>query len=366
MEKDDLHRQLTSLKEDFFNLGTHLGSVSEYLLDSGAPPPKDLIEAMVTARSDFDMFRIRALSEAQSLELQSIPELDDISSLKALESLLRSVANAEEAKKEAEQIREHALTILDRAFTIDHCDNGNFAPLVEIQKKARELRDAVSDSRWTDLHPDTQVLADGDHPFSALLTLVELQQELDDDQWTRLQESVAQSFGKPMSVAAARGKLFLAEMAAAEGFSASGGINDDKTSLVEHASLSLLSPGIDHDQTVIQDNGGASTITPEDIVQESPVLSQDSEVTPSPAEELVENQDQTLVEVGRHTELPIESGDIMTRAQHIPEGEIQDDIHTMEQADTDHSLHGQLRSVRREMEERQGQKFFKGIRQRFK
>ena len=58
MEKDDLHRKFTSLKVDFFSLGTHLGSASEYLLDSGAPPPKDLIEALVTARSDFDMFRI--------------------------------------------------------------------------------------------------------------------------------------------------------------------------------------------------------------------------------------------------------------------------------------------------------------------
>ncbi|MEE8302657.1 MAG: hypothetical protein V3S24_09510 [Candidatus Tectomicrobia bacterium] len=316
MEKDDLHRHLGSLREDFSHLGTQLASVSERLQNSGVLPPKALIEGLATARSDFEVFQSRILAVAQSLELQSIPEPDDLASLVDLESLLHTVVQAKEEREETEKIRQGALTVLDRVFIIDHRDSGQFAPLIDIHKKAHDLRDAVSNCRWTDLHPDTQVLADGHHAFSALLSLAELPEELDDDQWARLQGIVAQSFGKPMSVAAARGKLFL---------------------------------------TVPQEEEGTPTIA---TLQE-----------PDRGGSQVD-QAKTPVGLRRHPELLEETTDTITGLQHTLEGEVQYDIHTMEQADLERFLNEQLRSVRkevsthREIEKKQERIFMKSLRQR--
>ncbi len=72
MEQDALHQQFVSLKENLSHLGTHLADASDYLQNDGTIPSQELIEEIITARSDFDRFRSRILTEAQSLDLQSL------------------------------------------------------------------------------------------------------------------------------------------------------------------------------------------------------------------------------------------------------------------------------------------------------
>ncbi len=52
-------------------------------------------------------------------------------------------------------------------------------------------------------------LAEGDHPFVDLLTLIEEGDTLSDDDWARLHTSVGAAFGVPLARAAARGRLVL-------------------------------------------------------------------------------------------------------------------------------------------------------------
>ena len=133
MGKDVLNQQLMSLKEDFSQLATHLVAASGYLQDSGVLPSQELIEEIITARSDLDMFSSRLLAEAESLALQPVQEQDDLSSLGKLESLLHTIVHAREAKGEAERLHLCALTILTRVITINHYGSDHFTPLVEIQ-----------------------------------------------------------------------------------------------------------------------------------------------------------------------------------------------------------------------------------------
>jgi hypothetical protein len=126
-----------------------------------------------------------------------------------IDPLLRVVAGAGEQRLAVEQVRQSALGVLDRVLAISHGNRRDFPPLSECQARARELRHTIAEARGTDPSPDLQALAEGQHPFAALLTLIEHGDNLDDDQWELLQETVAQSLGTPLAVAASRGRLTL-------------------------------------------------------------------------------------------------------------------------------------------------------------
>jgi hypothetical protein len=183
-----------------------LFQANQVLQDSLIPPSQELVEYLAKLSRQFEELRARVLNLAESFAVPS-PTPDEIFSLKALESLLHDVTEAE--KKKAEARRQQALRVLDRVLAITHRDCIDFQPLLECHAQARELRRVVTEVQVSDLHPDTQALAEGQHPFLQLLTLIEYQDELDDDRCTFLQESVAKSLSKPLSVAALRGKLLI-------------------------------------------------------------------------------------------------------------------------------------------------------------
>src|SRR5438874_1434536 len=58
-------------------------------------------------------------------------------------------------------------------------------------------------------------IIEGTTPFAALLTLIDSRDEIDDDRFATLEDTVKQAFGRPMAVAATRGKLVIKGTAAA-------------------------------------------------------------------------------------------------------------------------------------------------------
>ena len=92
---------------------------------------------------------------------------------------------------------------------LNHSGDPDFAPLRECQDRARELRYGISEGNWSSLPAETERLAEGQHHFADLLALIEDRDELSDDLWATLHESVGQAFGKPLAAAAARSKLVL-------------------------------------------------------------------------------------------------------------------------------------------------------------
>ena len=174
-------------------------------------PSPHLLEELISSRSTFEELRKRAVELAGLLSRSQATRVEEVQSLAELRTLIQSLGEAQEKRSEEEKIKQQALTVLDRVLSVEHCDDIEFPPLAECQHAARELRRAVAGVDWPDIHPDVSALAHRRHPLAEFLTLVERHLELDDDLWLLLKHAVSESFGKKLSLAAARGRLFVSE-----------------------------------------------------------------------------------------------------------------------------------------------------------
>ncbi|HEY9605611.1 MAG TPA: RNA polymerase sigma factor, RpoD/SigA family, partial [Allocoleopsis sp.] len=204
----DLHQQVTSLENIFSQLVPKLSEALQELQDSGKPLSAELILELGNSRNQFNAIRARVFELAESLAVYPTQKEPEIESLKGLKSLLEDAVQAEEQKEAIAQVRQQALRVLERVLAIAHRVESDFQPMLECQEKARTTYRAISELQGSDLHPDIKTLAEGNHPFSHLLTLIEHTDDLDDDRYTFLQDSVEKFFSKRLSVAASRGKLF--------------------------------------------------------------------------------------------------------------------------------------------------------------
>ncbi len=132
--------------------------------------------------------------------------------MQELEALLHLITDAQRKKAQAEKARGRAITVVDRILSLIHRDQPEFPPLVECQLKARALRDVIRQHTGPEAHSDVLALAQGRHPLSELLTLVEGATDLDDDLWLLLKQAVTEHFGKSLALSAARGKLSLSSV----------------------------------------------------------------------------------------------------------------------------------------------------------
>ncbi|MFQ5899328.1 MAG: hypothetical protein ACE5JN_13945 [Candidatus Methylomirabilia bacterium] len=204
MTRNDLLREIGSLAEAFSQLGARVSKAARELQESGVPPPERLVGEFAASRKDFADLRARVLELIESATSSPPPQ---IASLKELDSLLRGMEEAEKKRGASEEVRKRALMILDRVLALTHDEQRDYPPLRECQAKARGLHRAIAEAPWSQLPPDSKALAEGKHPFAVLLTLVEHLKNLDDGQWELLRDTVVESFGKPLAVAASRGKL---------------------------------------------------------------------------------------------------------------------------------------------------------------
>ena len=191
---EDVLKQLDSLSEGFSDLGTRLSQAVQELQSPDLLLPEGLTEELTASCKDFADPCSRALALAESL----------------IDPLLRVVSEAEEKRIEVAIVRDDVGQILDRVLALVHQDEADFPPLVECQTQAREFRRTLEEIPWPDLNSDLRALAEGKHPFCALLELVGDLEKLDDERWEHLRESVTQSLGHPLALASSRGKLALA------------------------------------------------------------------------------------------------------------------------------------------------------------
>ncbi len=205
----DLHQQFASVENIFSQLVPKLSEAIQELQESGKPLSEELILELGNSRNQFNDLRGRVFELAETLAVSPTQKEREIDSLRGLKSLLEDAVQAEEQKEVIVQVRQQALTVLERILAVTHRVEIDFQPMLECQEKARTKYRAISELQGSDLHPDTKTIAEGNHPFSHLLTLIEYGDELDDDRYTFLQDSVEKFFSKRLSVAASRGKLFI-------------------------------------------------------------------------------------------------------------------------------------------------------------
>ncbi len=207
----DLLKELHGVSESFSHLGKKLSAVASALQASGMPPTLPLLEELRSSRSTFEELRKGATELAHLLADSRAKHTGQIESLVELKALIESLGEAQEKRAEDEKIHRRALALLDRILAIEHSEEVDFPPLADCQLKARELHRGIAALHWPDVHPEAAALAHRRHPLAELLTLVERHMDLEDDLWLLLKHAVSESFGKKLSLAAARGKLFVSE-----------------------------------------------------------------------------------------------------------------------------------------------------------
>lgn len=201
----ELLRRNADLATWLADLGTRSAEAARALARPGSPPERDYLDEMADAVREFASLRDEVLAMAAHAALTA-PSPGDVASTRELDALLRTMVD--ELEKEAHRTaaaraRHDALTLLDRVRGLTHRDDPQFAALAACQSQARDLQSTIAGSGDTERAIWTPALA----PFAALLTLLDGQQVLTDDAWAVLEDSVAETFGRPLAVAAARQKL---------------------------------------------------------------------------------------------------------------------------------------------------------------
>src|SRR2546422_491931 len=205
---DDLVKNLAALSRRFAGLAAKPPQAARGLGGPGPLPPDSLLEEFAAARGEFIDLRSSVLDAARTLGVTA-PAPAAIDGLKALEPVVRALAEAtvnEPRRATLAEARRRVLVVLDRIMTINHVDDPNFAALLECQAKAREIRAAVLDPKGPTAE-SAAVIVEATPAFSALLTLIEGREHLDDAKFTVLEDSVTRLFGRTLTVAATRGKL---------------------------------------------------------------------------------------------------------------------------------------------------------------
>ena len=210
LSSNEFINNFATLTERFAGLATKLAQAARELQVSGTLPAESLFEELAAAQGEFVDLRSTALDAASSLSVAA-PSMAAVGSLKALEPVVRAVAEAiaaEERRAATAEARKRALAVLDRVLAISHADDPGFPTLVQCQAKAKALRNAVMDPKAfeTGAAPALETTP----AFAALLTLIEGREQLDDERFAALEDSVSQSFGRQLAVAATRGKLSIA------------------------------------------------------------------------------------------------------------------------------------------------------------
>jgi hypothetical protein len=204
---EDLQRRIAALRTRFAEVGARAAATSRALAAT-APPPEQLLQELSAVGAEFAVLRAAVLEQAASLVRP--PAASSVTRLRDLESVTASVIAAEEerARRAAWDVAlENAGGVLERVSALIHREDREFPGLAECQAKARELQTALEGPVPDDVAQQTAALEARLRPFAALLTLAEGWNRLDDDRCASLQDVIAQSFGRPLGLAALRGKL---------------------------------------------------------------------------------------------------------------------------------------------------------------
>ena len=204
----ELASRLAVERERFTALGTQAARAAQGL-QSTTPPDEELLAGLAAAVRAFGELRQAVLAEALLL-LDVPPAPESLATLKDLVPVLEALITAEDVriKRDAwEKARDGALRVLDRVADLIHREDASFTPLAESQASAREARQQIAGSRPEDFDAVSKRVSERVRAFADLVALGEGWSALDDEKCATLQDSIAQAFGRPLALAALRGKL---------------------------------------------------------------------------------------------------------------------------------------------------------------
>jgi len=222
----DLGAEIAGLAERCRSLGAELVEASQALHAAGELPPATLGRQLAALRVAFGALCQRVFQRAAQAGVNITQSADRITSLAELEPLLEAINQAEAGRVAARERAvaeddgfrqaaldtavQRAIGVLNRVLGINHPEDPAFHPLLECQAKASELRLKLSRVASTNRDYSAHRVDEATKPFADLLALVDGQDDVDDERWMGLEESVGRVFGRQLLIAASRGRLVLA------------------------------------------------------------------------------------------------------------------------------------------------------------
>ncbi|MBO9999980.1 MAG: hypothetical protein J7641_13465 [Cyanobacteria bacterium SID2] len=153
------------------------------------PDPKALLDRLIALEAD----------------LAQLVTVNDRTTLGELKTLLK-----QQQATTSENPKQTVLDILDRFLALDHYDQPGFPPLAPFKQQVRQFRTQVENATESNLPPDANEVLSGKHIVTQLLKAVEEGDRLTDAQWSSLQANLVKVLGQAISIAASRGKLYVA------------------------------------------------------------------------------------------------------------------------------------------------------------
>jgi class 3 adenylate cyclase len=222
----DLSAEIAALAERCRSLGAELVEASQALQGTGELPAATLGRQLGALRVAFGGLCSRVFQRAAQAGVNITQSADRIASLAELEPLLEAINQAEagrvaareraagedDASRQAalEAAVQRAMGVLNRVLAISHPEDPGFQALLECQAKASELRLKLSRVASTNRDYSAHRVDEATKPFADLLALVDGQDDVDDERWMALEESVGRVFGRQLLIAASRGRLVVA------------------------------------------------------------------------------------------------------------------------------------------------------------
>lgn len=196
--------ELTALESRCVDLAGRLSEVVQELL-SGSVTGNSLPSELTALRADVESLEKRTVDLAVSL---SIPADADpgSSTLGELHATLKAAAEAE-GRRDFRLLHARAAQELEDALALEYRGTDGSSPLDECQSAGRRLLEEIAGAQWPQAHPECLPLAERRHAYSRLLDLVRQGDELSDDDWQLAAETVTDSFGSRMGLAAVRRRL---------------------------------------------------------------------------------------------------------------------------------------------------------------
>ncbi len=147
-------------------------------------------------------------------ELKGFPEAKRLSEVvwRPADAIAQATGHGASAggKEEAAAFKaavQKAIGVLTRVLAVTHLDDPAFAPLLECQAKASEIRLALSRAAAERRPVGAKQVLEVVVPFENFLTLVVEGSTLSEERWAELDAAVARAFGRPLVTAAARRRL---------------------------------------------------------------------------------------------------------------------------------------------------------------
>ncbi|MEW4528218.1 hypothetical protein [Maioricimonas sp. JC845] len=185
--------RLDRLRTDAAELADALDAAAEQLDADGRCPEIGL----VTRLADWEE-RLNELTR----EIQAFGSVHD----GELESGVWSIDQLEHASRK-QTLLSRAGDLNSRVQAVRHVDEPEFAPLVAARSEASQWLDTLSSRNADAIAAEVETLSVSPPAWLSLLRLIEQADTLSDDEWSRLDEAVTETYGRTLAIAAARGKL---------------------------------------------------------------------------------------------------------------------------------------------------------------